>query len=126
MLLYLAWWLSRHWTWTWVALVVLVAAVLLLMPAYPRAGATTLAPALIVAAFQFMTDGAEVAIQTLRPAALLSGAAMVLVILLRFAVFRKKPARSDTASGSGDEGMSEEVVRPPEPAVDRTNPGAAA
>ncbi len=51
MLLYLTWWLSRHWRPSWVALVVLLIAALLLTPAYPKAGVTTMAPALVVAAF---------------------------------------------------------------------------
>ena len=57
MLLYLAWWLGRHWRPGWVALVVLLAAALLLTPAYPRPDVDTMAPALIVAGFQMLTEG---------------------------------------------------------------------
>ena len=54
-LLYLGWILSRSWRPGWVSLVVLLGAVLLLTPAYPQEGVDTLAPALIVVAFQSHT-----------------------------------------------------------------------
>ncbi len=90
MLLYLAWWLSRHWRWPWVAATVLVAAAVLLVPAYPQPDAATMAPAAIVAGFQFMLDGPEVAMHTLKPIGLLSIAAVALVLLLRLLVFRPR------------------------------------
>ena len=95
-MLYLAWWLSRHWRPATVALCVLLAGALLLTPAYPREGVETLAPALIVAAFQLMTEGLDGAMHALRPLAFISSAAIVLALLLRFSLFRNssKPARS--------------------------------
>jgi hypothetical protein len=97
MLLYLAWWLSRHWRPGWVALVVLLAAALLLTPAYPRDGVDTLAPALIVAGFQFLTYGYEAAQHALRPLAFMSGLAITVALLLRLTLFRGR--RPSTAAG---------------------------
>ena len=59
LIMYVGWWLGRHWRAGWVTLVVLLLAALLLTPAYPKAGVDTMAPALIVAAFQYMTTGVE-------------------------------------------------------------------
>ena len=78
MLLYLAWWLSRHWRPLWVSLVVLVLAALLLTPAYPKAGVTTMAPALIVALFQIATEG---------------GIGVVIALFLNMTIFRRRNAR---------------------------------
>jgi hypothetical protein len=89
MLLYLAWWLSRHWRAGWVAVVVLVMAALLLTPAYPKSGVTTMAPALIVAVFQFATDGAEAAKHALRPLIFMSGVGVVIALLLSMTIFRR-------------------------------------
>ena len=91
-LIYLTWWLSRHWRAGWVALAVLLAAALLLTPAYPNENVTTLAPALIVAAFQLMTEGLEGAMHALRPLAFMSMAAVVLALLLRLTLFRRPAA----------------------------------
>lgn len=95
-MLYLAWWLSRHWRPGTVALCVLLAGALLLTPAYPREGVDTLAPALIVAAFQLLTQGLDGAMHALRPLAVMCAAAVVLALLLRLSIFRNssKPARS--------------------------------
>ena len=101
-LLYLCWWLARHWRPGWVALVVLLAAALLLTPAYPREGATTLAPALLVAVFQVVTDGLEGARHALRPLALSLAAAVVLAILLRLTVFRRSRRRAAEAEPEPD------------------------
>jgi hypothetical protein len=95
LLLYLAWWLARHWRAGWVALVVLLAAALLLTPAYPKEGVSTLAPALIVAGFQFMTEGVEGARHALRPLAFMCALAVGIAILLSLTIFRwrnKRPA----------------------------------
>ena len=100
-LLYLCWWLGRHWRPGWVALVVLLAAALLLTPAYPREGVTTLAPALIVAVFQVVTDGMEGARHALRPLALTLAAAVVLALLLRLTVFRRSGRRSPGPDAPG-------------------------
>ena len=89
LLIYLAWWLRRHWSSSWVALVVLVLASLLLTPAYPKAAVDTMAPALIVAVFELLTAEAEGAGEALRPIIFMTGVAVVLALLLRITVFRQ-------------------------------------
>ena len=84
LLMYLAWWLSRHWPYSWVALVVLLMAALLLTPAYPKVAADTMAPALIVAIFEIMTTGVEGANDALRPLIFMAGVAIVLALLLSY------------------------------------------
>lgn len=93
MLLYLAWWLSRHWRPVWVSLVVLVLAALLLTPAYPKAGVTTMAPALIVALFQIATEGVESANHALRPLIFMSGIGVVIALFLNMTIFRRRNPR---------------------------------
>lgn len=100
-LLYLTWWLARHWRPGWVALVVLLAAALLLTPAYPKEGVTTLAPALVVAAFQFLTYGMEGAQHALRALALMLVAAVVMALLLRLTVFRSSRRRAAARTEQG-------------------------
>lgn len=101
---YLAWWLSRYWSPAVVALLVLLAGALLLTPAYPKEGVTTFAPALIVAGFQWMTEGVEGAQHALKPLAFVSAVALVLALLLRLTVFRSRakkkaaPAKRQAAS----------------------------
>lgn len=90
LIMYSGWWLGRHWRAGWVTLVVLLLAALLLTPAYPTAGVQTMAPALIVAAFQFMTAGVEGARHALRPLIFMSGAAVVIALLLSITVFRRR------------------------------------
>jgi tellurite resistance protein TehA-like permease len=90
LLMYLAWWLSRHWSPGWVALAVLLMAALLLTPAYPKVDADTVAPALIVATFEIMTTGVEAADYALRPLMFAAGVAVVLALLLRMTVFRRR------------------------------------
>jgi hypothetical protein len=87
-MLYLGWWLSRHWRGGTVVLWVLLAGALLLTPAYPKDGVETLAPALIVAAFQLMTEGLDGAMHALRPLAVMCAVAVTLALLLRLSVFR--------------------------------------
>ena len=94
MLLYLAWWLGRHWRAGWVALVVLLGAALLLTPAYPKDGVDTFAPALIVASFQLLTDGFEAAEHALRPLGFMSALAVGLALLLGLTVLRGRGPRS--------------------------------
>jgi len=92
LLLYVGWWLSRHWRPSWVALVVLLMAALLLTPAYSAVETDTLAPALIVAVFEIMTTGLEGAIDALRPLVFMTGLAIVAALLLRVTVFRRRKA----------------------------------
>jgi len=64
-LLLLAWWLrARPLLACWL---LFSGAALLLLPAYPEPGMETLAPALVVAAFQLGTAGPESALHALRP-----------------------------------------------------------
>lgn len=97
-MLYLGWWLRRHLSAATVALLVLLAGALLLTPAYPRDGVETLAPALIVAVFQWLTEGMEGARHALRPLAFTCLVAIVLALLLRFSVFRKGAAKRSSRS----------------------------
>mgnify|MGYP001815827258 FL=1 len=91
-LLCLGWWLSRSWRAGWVTLVVLLGAALLLTPAYPREDVSTLAPALVVAAFALLTEGPEAAEHALKPLALMSGVAIAVTLLLSLTVFRRRRA----------------------------------
>lgn len=97
-IVYLGWWLGRHWRAGWVTLVVLLMAALLLTPAYPKAGVDTMAPALIVVAFQIMTTGIPSAIHALRPLVIMCGAAVIIALLLSMTVWRQRKlhrARND-------------------------------
>ena len=98
-MLYLAWWLSRHWRPGTVTLFVLLAGALLLTPAYPKEGVDTLAPALIVAAFQLLTEGLEGAMHALRPLAFVCAVAVVLALLLRISVFRNRGKKTREKTG---------------------------
>jgi ABC-type phosphate transport system permease subunit len=89
-MLYLGWWLAHHWSAGMVALAVLLAGALLLTPAYPRDGVETFAPALVVATFQWLTEGVEGARHALRPLAFTCLVAVVLALLLRLSIFRKR------------------------------------
>lgn len=74
-------------------LVTLPLAALLLTPAYIAAGATTFAPALVVAAFQWLSAGPEAAEHALRPLALFFGVALAagfLAFLLSMLLARGK------------------------------------
>lgn len=92
-ILLLTWWLGRRWPNGFVAMLVLLAAALLLTPAYPREGVETLAPAFIVAVFQLLTEGLEAAQHALKPLAVTCGAAVVLALLLRLTLLRPGKAR---------------------------------
>jgi hypothetical protein len=80
------------------ALVTLPLAGLLLTPAYIEAGADTLAPALVVTAFQMLSSGPEAAAHALQPLAVFSGAglALGLVIFLLALLRRGRDANSDS------------------------------
>lgn len=98
----LLWWL-RRWSGGWAALVVLLNAALLLTPAYPREGADTVAPALVVAVFQLLTEGVEAASHALRPLGLMCGLAVVLAALLRFTLLRpRKKVRATNRTRQAD------------------------
>ena len=90
MLVYMAFWFGRHWRPAAVAFVVLLSAALLLTPAYPSDTASTLAPALIIAGFQFFTAGYEAAEHALRLLGYTCAVAVVLALLLRLTLFRKR------------------------------------
>jgi hypothetical protein len=91
-LLLMAWWLRGHWRPAWINLLVLLGAALLLTPAYPEQGVTTMAPALIVAVFQWLTIDQAAAQHALRPLAFMVGAALLLSLLLGMTVLRHRPA----------------------------------
>jgi hypothetical protein len=87
------WWLSRLWRPAWVLLVMLLLAALLLTPAYPKPGVETMAPALVVAAFQFITGGTPSADHELRPVIFMIGVAFLIALILGVTVFRGRRAR---------------------------------
>jgi thiol:disulfide interchange protein len=125
MLLYLAWWLSRHWRAGFVALVVLPLAALLLTPAYPKAGVETMAPALIVAVFQFATQGPDAAAHAIRPLVFMSGVAVVVAVLMVVVSFlrgrRAKPQRPPKPAAQRP--ASQRTQRPPNPGTRPAKPG---
>jgi hypothetical protein len=101
--LLLAWWVGRRWANFWTILLVLLSAALLLTPAYPQPGVETMAPALIVAAFELLLNGPEAAQHALKPLTVACGLALVLAVLLRLTLLRpRKPAPTDDA-GEGAE-----------------------
>jgi hypothetical protein len=86
--LLLLWWLRRRRVAAlWLSL---TAVALLLTPAYPEPGAETLAPALVVAAFQLLTAGVDAAMHALRPLGLALGIAWVLALLLSLLLRRRR------------------------------------
>ncbi|MBA6412092.1 hypothetical protein H2508_03100 [Parahaliea sp. F7430] len=98
-ILCLAWWLRKHWRPAWIAALLLPAAALLLTPAYPEAGIETMAPALIVAAFQWLTVDQAAAEHALRPLLFVFAAAVLLALILGLTILRhrrQEPA-DDTA-----------------------------
>jgi len=100
MMLLLGWWLRRS---PGIALLaVLLCGALLLTPAYPREGVETFAPALVVAAFQWVNEGMEAAMHALRPLAFLSLAAVVLALLLRLTLFRRRRVAGDEDEAAAD------------------------
>ncbi len=82
----------------WAFALGLLAAALLLTPAWQGADAETLAPALIVAGFEWATDSREAADHALRPLAWTCGLALaagLLVVVL--AAFRRQPKEVEDA-----------------------------
>ena len=100
LVLCLAYWLGRSWPAGWAALIALLVAALLLTPAYPRDGIETMAPALVVAGFQFFTEGLEAARHALRPLAFMCGVAVVLALLLRLTILRPVGGKKKTATNT--------------------------
>ena len=88
LLLYLGW-LCRRLPIALLCLIVLLGAALLLTPAYPGEGVDTMAPAMVVAVFQFFTQGFDAAAHAIRPLAYACGLALIvsifiwLIVLLR-------------------------------------------
>ncbi|MDX1735280.1 MAG: hypothetical protein R3228_12985 [Halioglobus sp.] len=89
--LVLATWLYRRWSPGWASLLVLLAAALLLTPAFPREGVATMAPALVVVGFALFTDGYDAAQHAIKPLATMCALAVALTVLLRFTLFRRRP-----------------------------------
>jgi len=110
LVLYVGWWLSRHWRPAWVCLVVLLLAALLLTPAYPGEGMDTMAPALVVFGFKFLTSGLSGAAYALRPLLFMCAAAVALTLLMRLTVFRRRIA-SGTAAASPKSGARAKTGR---------------
>ena len=76
-------------------LLTLPLAALLLTPAYIQPGAETLAPALVVLAFQWLSQGPEAAEHALRPLVLFTGVALgVGVLLAGILILRARRARA--------------------------------
>jgi hypothetical protein len=101
LLLYMSWWLSRHWRASWVALTILLLAALLLTPAYPNADVSTYAPALIVALFESLTHGPEAAMHAVKPLAAAMTLGLILATLLRLIVFRRPGGRASNGESAG-------------------------
>lgn len=97
-LIYMAWWLNRYWRASWVALVVLLLAALLLTPTNAGENITTFAPALIVAVFEALVHGPDAARPALRPLLAMMGLAAGIALILRLTVFRSRGVKQDLRS----------------------------
>lgn len=84
----LAWWLGRRLRHFWALALLLLSAALLITPAYPQPGVTTMAPALVVAAFELLLNGPEAARHAFKPLGVTCGAALLITVLLRLTVLR--------------------------------------
>ncbi|MFK7831150.1 MAG: hypothetical protein AB8B57_15360 [Congregibacter sp.] len=80
-LLLFNWWLLRGRSAALRLLLTLPLGALLLTPALIQPGADTFAPALIVVAFQWLSQGPEAAEHALRPLGLFTGSALALGVL---------------------------------------------
>jgi hypothetical protein len=101
--LLLAWWLGRRWPNSWTALIVLLSAALLLTPAFPQPGVETMAPALIVAGFEFLLNGPEAAQHAVKPLSIACGLAAVMALVLRFSVLRPGKFRAQATDSNASE-----------------------
>ena len=101
--LLLAWWVGRRWANFWTILLVLLSAALLLTPAYPQPGVETMAPALIVAAFELLLNGPEAAQHALKPLTVACGLALVIAVLLRLTLLRPRKPAPTGDNGEGAE-----------------------
>lgn len=86
----IAYWFGRRGWGGTAALFSLLTIAMLLTPAYPRQGVDTMAPALVVAAFQYFTEGQAAAMHAVRPLVLMCGIAVVLALLLKLLLFRQR------------------------------------
>lgn len=94
-IVFMAWWLRRSWRPAWLALFVLLAGALLLTPAYPRTDVSTMAPALVVAGFQYFTAGYDAAEHALRPLGVMCILAVGIALLLRLTIFKTRQTAPD-------------------------------
>lgn len=102
-------WLLSRAGWGLRALVTLPLAGLLLTPAYIDAESDTLAPALVVTAFQLLSSGPEAAGHALQPLVVFSGAGLALgLVLFVVALWRRRR----------DEAPDPELANAPEPDLD--------
>lgn len=83
-------WLRRYLPLAWNVGLGLVLCALALTPAYPREGVDTMAPALVVIGFQFLTGGLASAMHAVRPLLFMCGGALLLALALRVTLFRKR------------------------------------
>lgn len=97
----MGWWLRRSWRPAWLAFFLLLAAAVLLTPAFVRTDVATMAPALIVAGFAFFTDGYEAAEHALRPLGVMCILAAGVALLLRLTVLK---GRSQGAAAEPSDG----------------------
>lgn len=103
--LVLAWWLGRRLRSFWGIALLLLTAALMLTPAYPQPGVTTMAPALIVAGFDLFLNGPDAARHAIKPLGTACGLALLLAILLRVTVLR--PARPPVEENAAAESSAQ-------------------
>ncbi|MCR9104793.1 MAG: hypothetical protein NXI15_05835 [Gammaproteobacteria bacterium] len=89
-ILLLCFWLRRYLPVARNVALGLLLCALALTPAFPREGVDTMAPALVVVGFQFLTGGLDAAMHAVRPLLFMCGAALVAALLLRITAFRKR------------------------------------
>jgi hypothetical protein len=89
----------------WGIALLLLAAALMLTPAYPQPGVTTMAPALIVAGFELFLNGPDAARHAIKPLGTACGLALLLAILLRVTVLRpaQPPVEENAAAESSEQ-----------------------